>query len=140
MAKQILRDAFVEVNGVDLSDHVETVELDESWPNIDVTGMGARFKERLLGIGDASIKVNWFQDFAASEVHATLKGLAGSNTPFPVVLRPVKSLSVGATNPKFTMQSVMDAYSPIKGKVGDASMVPTTFWNADPSGVVESTT
>ena len=140
MAKQILRDAYISVNGVDLSDHCESLELDESWPNIDVTGMGAAFKERLLGIGDASVKATWFNDFAAGETFDTLRNLAGSNTPFPVVIRPVKASAVSSTNPSFTMQSVLDGFSPIKGKVGEASMTDTTFWNASPTGVVVSET
>jgi len=37
-----------------VSDHVDTITFNEKWPNIDVTGMGAAFVERLLGIGDAS--------------------------------------------------------------------------------------
>lgn len=140
MGKTILRDVKLEVNGVDLSDHVQSIEVDETWANVDVTGMGAAFKERLLGIGDASMKVTFFQDFAAAEIHATLSPLAGSNTPFPVVMTPDSTVGVSATNPTFTMQSVLDAYDPVKGKVGDASTMDVTFWNAEQAGIVVSTT
>jgi hypothetical protein len=139
MAKTILRDVTLSVDGVDLSEHVQQIEFDESWPNVDVTGMGAAFTERLLGIGDASIKVTFFQDFASSEVHDTLQPLAGSNTPFAVVVTPVSG-SVSTTNPSFTMQAVLDGYSPVKGKVGDASTMDVTFWNAAQTGVVIGTT
>jgi hypothetical protein len=140
MAKQILRDVYVSVNGVDLSDHVDTIAFSEKWPNIDVTGMGAKFVERLLGIGDASIQLNLFQDYAASEVFDTLRPLAGSNTPFPVVVRPVKADGVSATNPNFTMQAVLDQNDPLNGKVGAASMTSVTLWNADQAGVVVTET
>ena len=91
MAKQILRDAYLSVNGVDLSDHVDTVALSEKWPSVDVTGMGSLFMERLLGIGDASAAVTFFNDYSSGEVHDTLHPLARSNTPFPIVIRPVKT-------------------------------------------------
>lgn len=140
MAKQILRDAYLSVNGVDLSDHVDTIALSEKWPNIDVTGMGAAFMERLLGIGDASATVNFFNDYATGEVHDTLHALAGSNTPFPIVIRPVKTGGVSATNPNITMQCVLDAYDPVNGKVGAANMTSVTFWNASQAGPVLSET
>lgn len=140
MGKTILRDVKLEVNGVDLSDHVQQIEFNETWANVDVTGMGAAFKERLLGIGDASIKVTFFADFAAAEIHDTLQPLAGSNTPFPVVVIPDSTLGVSATNPSFTMQAVLDGYDPVKGKVGDASTMDVTFWNAEQTGVVVSDT
>jgi hypothetical protein len=140
MAKTILRDAYVAVNGVDISDHVDTVELNFTWPNLDVTGMGAAFKERLLGIADASAKCTLFQDFATGEIHDTLHNVAGSNTPSTLVIRPVKTGGVSSTNPNITMQVVMDAYDPVRGKVGEPSMIDVTFWNATQTGPVYSET
>lgn len=138
MAKTILRDVSVTVNAVDISDHVDTIEVDESWEQVDVTGMGAAAREILLGLATAGIKVTLFQDFAAASVDATLGPLAGSNTPFPVVVKPT-SAAVGATNPSFTMQAVLANYTPLSGQVGKASQMSIEFLNADQSGLVRAT-
>ena len=55
----------------------------------------------------------------------------------PVVVRPVKTGGVSLTNP---MQSVPDGYDPLNGKVGAASMMSVTFYNASPTGVVVTET
>lgn len=138
MAITILRDASVVVNGVDLSNHVDTVEIDTKYDVVDVSAMGSTFKQKLLGLGDATIKVNFFQDYAAGEVDATLQALAGSNTSFPVVVKPT-SAAPSTTNPSYTMQSLLPEYTPINGKVGAASMTQITFENAAQTGIVRAT-
>lgn len=138
MAKTILRDASVTVDGVDLSDHVDTVAISTKYDVNDVTGMGAAMKEKLLGLGDGTITVNFFQDNAAGQVDATLNALLGSNTPFTIVVKPT-SAAVSATNPSYTMQGILANYDPLNAKVGAPSMTNVTFENADQSGIVRAT-
>lgn len=73
MAKHVLRDAQVTVNAVDLSDHVSSVTIETSRPEVDVTSMGADYMETIPGIPDATITVTFFNDYAAGEVYATLQ-------------------------------------------------------------------
>lgn len=138
MAKFIADDVSLTCNAVDLSEHVMSITLNESSDEVDVTGMGASAKERLLGIADASIEVEFFQDFDAGSVDATLSALRGSNTPFEVVVKPT-SAAVSATNPSYTMQAVLPEFSSLDAKVGDASTTKVKFLNADPSGIVKAT-
>jgi hypothetical protein len=138
MAKFIARDVSVTINSVNLSDHVKSVKIDEKWDDIDVTGMGASAKQHLLGIADASIEVEFFQDFAAASVEATLAALKGSNTPFPIVVKPT-SASVGPTNPTYTMQAILPEYGTIDSGVGDASTIKVKFMNGDQTGIVKAT-
>lgn len=138
MAKTILRDVSVTVNSVDISDHVDTVEVDEQWEQVDVTGMGAAAREILLGLATASIKLNLFQDFGTASIDDTLSPLAGSNTPFAVVVKPTSGV-VSPTNPSFTLQGVLPQYTPISGQVGKASMMSVEILNADQSGLVRAT-
>lgn len=138
MAVTVLRDVSVTVNSVDLSDHVRSVTITEEAPEVDVTAMGAAAQQFLLGIPDATIEVEFLQDFASAEVHATLQPLAGENSPFPVVVLPTSD-AVGASNPSATMQAVLPNYSGIAGSIGDASTTTATFRNSDPSGIVWAT-
>lgn len=139
MATHILREPQVTVNEVDLTDHVSSVEINDGAEEVDVTASGAANKEMLLGIGDASIVVTFFQDFAEGSVHATLKGLAKSNEPFNVVVQPEEGETT-ATNPTWTMSSVLPEYKYLAGDIGAASTVDVTFKNASGSeGIVEAT-
>lgn len=135
MAKFIARDTYLEVDGVDLSDHIQKISAPHKFDNIDVTGMGATYKERLLGLGDFSVAVTLFQDYGAGSVFSVLHAVVGSNTPTNVVLRPVKANAVSSTNPNFTFLGVVDTNDLVNAQVGQAAMVDLTIWNADQTGV-----
>ena len=139
--KLIARDVELVVDGTDLSDHIHTIGGPAlKWPNIDVTGMGAKFVERLLGIGDLSVPVEFFNDYDAGSVYATLYPLAGSNTPFPVSILPVKTGGPSATNPRFYFLAVLDGFDAVNAQTGAAAMTSCTLWNADQSGLTVYTT
>jgi len=132
------RDISVTINAVDLSDHVKSVNIDEKWDDQDVTGMGAGAKEHLLGIPDATMTIEFFQDFDVGSVNSTLSPLKGSNTPFEIVVKPT-SAAVSVSNPSYTMQALLPEYTTLDASVGAASTVKVGFVNGDPSGIVEAT-
>ena len=135
MAKVVLTDARVTVNGVNLSDHVSSVTVETSKDEVDVTSMGAAFRQLLAGLGDATITLTVFQDFAAGSVHATVWPLYSAGTTFPVTVRPT-SAAESATNPTMTMTGIILSYSPIAGSVGDASATDISIRNAAQTGIV----
>lgn len=134
MAKTILRNATITVNGVDLSNHCSQVEIDEKYAEVDVTGFGANNQETRLGIGDGTISATVFQDFAAGSVDATLNALVGSNNPFTVKVK-AENASKAATNPEWVMEAVLPDYKPLSGAVGAASTTQVTFRNAAQTGI-----
>jgi hypothetical protein len=141
MAKTIARNVSLKVNGVLLSDHVKKCEFNIKWDRVDVSSMGITYKQYLLGLGDAQISVDFFNDFAAGSVYATLQPLAGSNTPFEVEVIPDSTLATSATNPRVIMFSVLDAFDPVSAEIGQALMMNNvTFYNASQSGVLYYTT
>lgn len=135
MAKVVLTDARVTVNGVNLSDHVSSVTVETSKDEVDVTAMGAAFKQLLAGLGDATITLSVFQDFAGGSVHSTVWPLYQAGSQFPVTVRPT-SAAESATNPTLTMTGVILTYSPLAGSVGDASTTDITIRNAAQTGIV----
>lgn len=138
MAKVILTDAFIEVDGVDLSAHARSVTMELPDDEVEVTGFGSAFKEYGKGLADGTITVEFIQDFASGKVDDTLWPLKLSNTPFDVVIRP-ESGSVSTGNPEYTMSSLLYNYSPVAGSVGEASTTEVTFRNADQYGIVRAT-
>lgn len=138
MAKQIIQFEKVTVNSVDLSDHIDTLIAAEKWDDNDVSALGALAHQHLLGLADPTIQLDFFQDFDASEVHATLGPLAGSNTAFPIVITVDGRHSISTSNPKFTMQALMPTYDIINGSIGKPSKTSITFVNGGATGIVES--
>lgn len=138
MAHFVLKDAVVTVDGVSLSDHVSEVSIETERDEVDVTAMGATNKVFVAGLGDATITVTMFQDFAAAEVDATLWPLSSSNTPFIVTVKAT-SAATSATNPLYSMTSLMYGYSPLSGGIGDASSTEVTFRNASQAGLTRAT-
>lgn len=137
MAKEILRDARIEINGVVLSDHANQVEVPSEKEEQDVTGFGATSREIQLGLGDASISMTLFQDFATGSVHATLWPIHRDGTAVVVKVRK-SSAAISATNPEWTMTGVLPAYTPLSGGVGEPSTIEATFRNASQAGITQA--
>lgn len=121
MAVFVLTDASVTVNSVDLSDYVTSVTLNYEKDSVEVTAMGATGHKFTGGLQNISLDVTFNQDFAASQVAATLDALVGTTTT--VVVKPT-SAAVSATNPSYTISDMyVGSTQPVAGSVGDlASM------------------
>jgi len=124
MAKTIITDADVTVNSVAVSQYVDSVEINSSVDDVDVTGMGATAREHLPGLRDDEIVVNFLQSFP--ELDGTLWPLLENATEFPVVIKPTSG-SVSSSNPSFTASCFLLEYSPLSGSVGERSETSVTF-------------
>lgn len=139
MAKQVLRDVRVEVNAVNLSDHVRSVTIESSRDEVDMTAMGASYRDIAAGLADATVTVTFYQDFAAASVHQTLQALFNApDTPFSLKLRPTTA-AISPTNPEFQLTARLLTYNPIAGAVGEASTFDAQFRNAGTGGIVVAT-
>lgn len=124
MARIVLTDVEVTVNSVDLSDHIASVTIDQSFNEVTTTAFGDAGVTRIAGLEDSSVSLEFHQDFAASSVDATLNALVGSTTS--VVVKPTSS-AVSATNPSYTMTCLVNQWNPISGGAGDLSTVSVTW-------------
>ena len=120
MANFVFTNGQVLINAVDLSDHVKTVKINYQADVHENTAMGAGTKTRLPGLKDWSVDIEFNQDFAASNVDATMFPLVGA-AAFAVEFRPVNGAR-SATNPGFNGNALMPDYTPLSGKVGDVAV------------------
>lgn len=139
MAKFVLKNATVSINSVDLSDHISSVTIETEFDEVDVTAFGSTYREFLQGLGDATITMSAFQDFAAGEIDATLWPLSQSGATFPVAIKPTNA-AISATNPEYQMTGALFTYNPIDGEVGEASTTEISIRNAAPTGLVRDVT
>lgn len=138
MAIVMSNDCSLVVNGVNLSDHVREITLQMSAEDLDATAMGATSRAHAVGLRDDRIEVTFLQDYAAGKVDATLSGLVSSSTPFTVVAKHT-SAATSATNPSYTLSSLLFDYTPIDATVGEISAPEVTFLPAPASAIVRAT-
>lgn len=138
--KNIARNYYLTVNGVDLSTSVRSATARADTPAVDVTSMGDSFQTSLPGIPTASIEVEFFQSYDAAKVDATNWPLVNSATTFAVELRFVNAAR-SATNPAFVLTAALlfGEYNPIAGAVGEAAMTTVTYTNAGQTGMTRLT-
>lgn len=134
MAITVLTNALVLINAVDLSDHCSKVTLTDNRTPVDVTAFGAVNLAVTKGLGDGKASFDFFQDFAASKVHATLQPLIGSSTTVQVEVRAVNAAR-STTNPAWVMQGLLMMYPMLDGKVGDANTATYEFVNGAQAGI-----
>ncbi|MBV1929003.1 MAG: radical SAM protein [Gammaproteobacteria bacterium] len=127
MAKFVLSDASLVINSVDLSDHVRSVTVNYEAELHDDTTMGDDTRTNLGGLKNWSMDVEFTQDYAASNVDATLFPIIGSTVP--IVLKPTSG-AVSATNPSLSANGVIGSYAPIGNSVGDLAVAPITISSA----------
>ncbi len=128
MASHVFYDAYCSINSVDLSDRVRSVTLNYGARQEDDAAMGDATEINLAGILQWSVSVTFKQDYAASEVDATLFPLVGA-AAFAVAFRPTSS-AVSATNPEFGGNATLASYPPMSGGWGDHHRVTAEFASA----------
>jgi hypothetical protein len=126
MAKFVLLNCNIEVNTIDFSDHVNSVEVSLEKEGVDTTNFGGSGKEQVQGLSSDSFTINFQQDFAAADVNATLWPLYVNGTEFDVKVRPTSD-PVSLTNPSFEGVCILLQYQPMVGKPGELSETKVTF-------------
>lgn len=119
-------DGFIEVNGVDLSDHCESFTLTQGQESLDNHAMGDQAAYQRAGLMTWNVEANFFQDFSAGNVNATLYPLLSGTETFAVRVKPTSS-ATSATNPLWSGQAFISSYNPLGGSHGDNLMSPCTF-------------
>ena len=126
MAKHVLKDAWVSVNSVDLSDHVRSVTINMDADLQDVKAMGAVGADWAAGLRNDSIELTLYQDFDAAKVDATLFPLFDGGSAF-VIAAAASGTAISSTNPKYSGTVLMGSYQPLAGEVGAANITSITF-------------
>ena len=128
MAKFVATDYRITINGTDFSSSLAAVTLDVSAAEQEVTAFGDTFVQRISGLKDASISLDFHQDFGAASVDATLWPLLGSNAT--VVIAPTAG-ATAATNPAYSGVFLVTEYQPYASSVGDLATLSVSWPLAD---------
>jgi hypothetical protein len=125
MAVLVLTDAVITVNSVALSDRANSVTLNYEIDSVESTAFGSTGHKFTGGLQNNSLDIEFMQDFAASNVEATVFGLVGTTTT--VTLKST-SAATSSTNPIYTLTGCyLTTHTPINASVGEMAMTSLTF-------------
>jgi hypothetical protein len=125
MPRIVLTNAFISVGGVDLSDLVASVTLNETFDVVETTAFSSTAaKTRVAGLEDNSITLEFHQDYATGEVEQTIYPLLGQAST--VIVKPNGS-STSAFNPSYTCSAIISEWTPINGSVGELASASVTW-------------
>jgi hypothetical protein len=115
----------LKIDNVDLSDHVTSVTLNQSFAELPVTSMGDLSEKFVKGLETATLTVSFLNDQASASVLATLSDNFGATVAWKLLQD--KDAAVAATNKLFTGDLLVNNLTPINGAVGDMSTQDITF-------------
>ena len=139
MAKFVLKHPQIRIAGTLLHDHASSVTIESTYDDVEDTAFCSDYRTFQQGLGDATITVDFFQDFAANSVDDVLWPLSQSGGTLLVKVK-AGSEAVSATNPMYSMTSRIFNYSPIAGAIGEVSTTSQEFRNAGTAGLTRATT
>lgn len=116
MAKFVATDYNITINGAPFSTSLAAATLDITSEEQDVSAFGNTFRSRIGGLKDASLTLDFHQDFGAAAVDATLWPLLGTNAT--VTIKPTSG-TVTAQNPAYSGVFLVTQYQPFASTVGD---------------------
>lgn len=137
MARFVATDYSISINGTDVSDSVAAVTLDITSESQDVTSFGSGgYRSRIGGLKDASLTLDFHQDFGAGGIDDLTFPLIGTGAT--VVILPT-SEAVSATNPSYTGVFQVESYSPFASSIGDLATLSVTWSLGGTAGITRGT-
>ena len=124
MAKFYAQDYKITVGTTVLSEDIASVTLDITSDEVETTAFGSTYRTRIGGLKDASVSLDFHQDFGAGSVDAILFPLMGSTVA--VKIAPTSG-TVTATNPEYRFTALVTQYQPFAGAVGDLATLSVTW-------------
>jgi hypothetical protein len=114
------------VPSIDISSLVSAITLTQVFDELEVTAMGDTSHRFAAGLQAATLSIDFFNDWDAASVMATLNAAAG--TTLAVSLITVKGTVVSATNPSYQFSILVNNLTPIgSGGVADEAMSSLSF-------------
>lgn len=131
-----LIDARVEINAVNMSDFVQSVELPSEFEALEDTAMGDNARSRIAGLEDSTLSITWIQSFGNSGPDATIWPLRGTVTE--VRIQP-KSGSISDSNPEYVANYLVNQWNPLANSVGELATSEVEWPLSDPDGMQRNT-
>ena len=110
---------------VDLSDHAQSLTINRTFDELDVTAMGNLGHSFIAGLEASTVSVDFLNDDTTSSVMQTLNTLVGTISAVKLIQN--SAVAISATNPLYTAWIEVNKITPIAGKVGDVAVQSLQF-------------
>lgn len=124
MAKFVSTDFSISLNSVDLSTNIASATLDITKEEQLTTSFGQTSVTRIAGLQDASLTLEFMQDFGSAAVDDTLFPILGSVVPFEI--KPTSD-ATSATNPAYSGSVLVTNYTPFDSATGELATFSITL-------------
>jgi hypothetical protein len=125
MAVMLNSKVGVKIATVDISDHVSSATLSQTFDELEITSLGDLSHKFTKGLEASTLSLDFFNDFAASQISTLLQTNYGSTVT--AVLIPEKGTAVSATNPLYTVSILINNVTPISGDVASINASSISF-------------
>jgi hypothetical protein len=125
MAVMLNSSVGVKIATVDISDHVSSATLTQTFDELEISALGDLSHRFTKGLESSTLSLDFFNDFAASQITTLLQTNYG--TTVTAVLIPVKGTAVSATNPLYTVSILINNLTPINGDVASINNSSISF-------------
>jgi len=124
MAKFVSTDFSISLDSNDLTTNIASATLEITREEQLTTAFGQTSVTRIGGLQDASLTLEFHQDFGTGAVDDTLFPLLGTVVPFEI--KPT-SAAVGADNPAYSGQVLVTSYTPFDSATGELATFSITL-------------
>lgn len=124
MAKHVVTDGFVSIDGNDLSSSVQSVTLSEETDAVDSTTFGETQRSFVAGLSGATFSVTFAQDYDAGAVYQLIEAMY--QTTVPCIVRAFNAV-VGANNPQWAFNALVNQLTHIDATQGDLNTMDITW-------------
>lgn len=119
-----IKDPDITLDGDNVSEFIKSVTVNSEFADNDVTTFASGGAvERIAGLEDGSLDLEFVSSFDAGESDALLWAIRGQVVPFTVRM---KEAAVSTANPIFSGKVLINAHS-VGGSVGDAAASSVSF-------------
>lgn len=124
MAVFAATDFTITLAGTAWSSKIKSISLPISVAELSTTAFGSTWETKIGGLKSFSSSITFNQDFAASDLDATIWPLLGTVIAFTV--KPT-SAATGTGNPIFSGSLLVASWDPVNATVGNLAEVSVTW-------------
>jgi hypothetical protein len=137
MARIVLTDVDVELNGQPIGEYISSVTINTPEDVVETTAFGpVGARTRTSGLKDHSVALEFHNDFASGAMESIIDGI-GIGQLTNLVIKPT-SAAISSTNPAYRAdnsgsgatkagQVLVSEWTPLNGAVGELSTVSVTW-------------
>ena len=125
MAKLVILNANVTLNGTDITNNVAAVTLSTTAAEVPTTSFGSGGAvTRVSGLVDNSVTLSLHNDYNA--IDGLIQPLIGS-TAVTMVVKPAGTAAASASSPHYTFSVLCTEFSLVNGAVGELNTADVTW-------------